>query len=265
MSDVSESDLNLSLKGRVALVCGASTGIGAAAAKLLSQQGATVVALARGEESLKSVTRGLEKAETLAVDLNDHSKLGLKLDEVLKRLGPITILLNNSAGPKGGPISEAKPEEFTAAFHQHLLTNHFLMQKLVPGMRAEKFGRIINVISTSVYAPISGLGVSNTIRGSVASWAKTLSLELGASGITVNSVLPGYTNTPRLAALMKAAAERRNVSESVIAEEWKNVTPLKRFAEPEEVASAIAFLASPAAGFITGVALPVDGGRLPVI
>ena len=253
--------IDLRLEGRTALVTGASAGIGAAAARTLSAHGARVIAVARGEDGLKKLTSGLSGASHWALDVNDHSAFAKRLESA----GPIDILINNSAGPKGGPILDAKPEEFTAAFTQHLLTNQFLAQKLVPAMKERKFGRVINVISTSVYAPIPGLGVSNTIRAAVASWAKTLANEVGPFGITVNSVLPGYTRTERLAQLIKATAARLGKSESEVENEWKNATPARRFAEPEEVAAAIGFLASPAAGFISGVALAVDGGRLPVI
>ena len=262
MSVPAPFDLNLS--GKTALVCGGSSGIGAAAVAVLARQGARVIALARSEDALQKLLKNVDGAEAWVMDLRDHRALGERIDAELKR-GAIEILVNNSSGPKGGPLLAAKPEEFTEAFTQHLLTNQFLAQKLVPGMRAKGYGRIVNVISTSVYAPIANLGVSNTIRGSVAAWAKTLSNEVGAFGITVNSVLPGYTNTERLKTLIAATAERTGKSEAQIIEEWETATPARRFAEPEEIAAAIGFLASPAAGFITGVALAVDGGRLPTI
>ena len=179
--------------------------------------------------------------------------------------GAIEILVNNSSGPKGGAILDASLDEFARAFHQHVLTNQLLAQTLIPGMKKRGYGRIVNVISTSVRVPIPGLGVSNTIRAATASWAKTLTNEVAPFAITVNSVLPGYTNTDRLASLLKSGAERAGLSEEQVAEEWKASTPLRRFAEPEEIAAAIAFLASPAAGYITGTALPVDGGRIGAI
>jgi len=261
------SGLNLSLMGKRALVCGASEGIGRAAAVTLADQGASVLAVARSEEKLKRLMDELPGKDHrfLALDLNSHSDLQDRVqDEVVKR-GEIEILINNSAGPKGGPIADARGEEFVRAFHQHLLTNQLLTQVLLPGMKARGYGRVINVISTSVRAPIPGLGVSNTIRAAVAAWAKTLSLEVGAFGVTVNSVLPGYTRTGRLESLLEAAASRTGKTANEVAEEWKATIPARRFGEPEEVAAAIAFFASPAAGYVNGQVLAVDGGRLPTI
>ena len=250
------------LAGRTALVCGASAGIGKATAVALASLGARVIALARTEAALKEVVAGLpgEGHRALACDLNDHARLTELLKKELER-APIEILVNNSAGPKGGPIVEAKPEEFTLAFTQHILTAQLLAQLLTPGMRDRGYGRIVNVISTSVRVPIPNLGVSNTIRGAMASWAKTMSLELGPHKITVNSVLPGYTETERLSTLLQGTATRLGKTPEAVADEWKGATPARRFGKPEEIAAAVAFLASPLAGFINGVVLPVDGGR----
>lgn len=256
--------MNLNLEGRTALVTGASAGIGAATVRCLAAQGARVIAVARTEAGLQKAIEGLKGAEYWALDLNNRQELGERVSRELAK-NPIAIVVNNSSGPKGGPILQAELEEFQAAFTQHLVTNQFLARLTVPEMKKQGFGRIINVISTSVYAPIPNLGVSNTVRAAVASWAKTLSAEVGAFGITVNSVLPGYTRTERLSQLVRATAARLGKTEEQVIEDWKNATPARRFAEPEEVAAAIGFLASPAAAYINGVALPVDGGRLPVI
>ncbi|MES2855516.1 MAG: SDR family oxidoreductase [Bdellovibrionota bacterium] len=255
--------LDTGLKGRTALVCGASSGIGAAAARILAEQGARVVALARREEPLKKLIDQLPGSghQFLVCDLSYREELRAKITALVKEIGPIEILICNSSGPKAGPIVDATEESFLNTFGQHLLASQTLVQVLLPGMKERGYGRIVNVISTSVKIPIANLGVSNTIRGAVASWAKTLSLEVAASGITVNSVLPGYTETERLAELLKNAAAAQNRPESDIASDWKNATPMKRFAKPHEVAAAIGFFASPAASYITGVAMPVDGGR----
>ena len=260
-------DFQIGLAGKTALVCGASAGIGEATTRVLAGLGARVVAAARTEAALKNLVASLPGSghRVFAVDLNDHARVRAGVGDLLKELGSIEILVNNSSGPKGGPVLDAKPEEFAAAFTQHLVTNQVLAQLLVPGMKAKGYGRIVNVISTSVRMPIPGLGVSNTVRGAVASWAKTLALEVAPFGITVNSVLPGYTKTQRLEQLLKATAERTGRSEADVASEWKRATPVGRFAEPAELAQAVAFLASPAAAFITGVALPVDGGRIGAI
>lgn len=256
--------MNIDLKGRTALVCGASAGIGAASARLLAGQGARVVALARREEELKKLIESLpgQGHRYIVADVMDRPLMASKVKAMLGDVGgAIEILVSNSSGPKGGPILDAKEDEFTSTFEQHLLAGHALAQLLVPGMKERGYGRIVNVISTSVKQPLPNLGVSNTIRSAVASWAKTLAGELAPFGITVNSVLPGYTETDRLFTLLKVNAAAQKRSESEIAEEWKKHTPMRRFGKPEEIASAVAFFASPAAAYITGTALAVDGGR----
>ncbi|MCI0702060.1 MAG: SDR family oxidoreductase, partial [Planctomycetia bacterium] len=161
-----------------------------------------------------------------------------------------------------GPIVEATVEQFLAAFRQQLLASHLLMQWLLPTMKTLGYGRIINVISTSVREPIPGLGVSNTIRGAMASWAKTLSREVGKFNITVNNILPGATKTSRLESIIARKAAQSDTSRDEIEAQIRSEIPLGRFAEPEELGSVIAFLASPAASYISGVSIPVDGGRL---
>jgi 3-oxoacyl-[acyl-carrier protein] reductase len=258
---------SLRLDGKWALVCGASKGIGAAAARALAELGADVTLVARTEESLKESFQSLPATGTqrhgyFTADFDDPAGLKAAVEAWLKRTPKVHILVNNTGGPPGGPIQSAKPEEFLAAFNRHLIGGQTLVQALLPAMRAAGYGRIINVISTSVKEPIKGLGVSNTVRGAVASWAKTLAGELGKDGITVNNVLPGFTRTGRIESLFQARAEKENRSVGEIEAEARALIPLGRIADPEEVAAAIAFLASPAASYITGVSLPVDGGRI---
>ena len=256
--------MDLRLDGKRALVCGASQGIGAACARGLAQQGAEVILLARKQEALEAVRSELpnpDQHQCLAVDLLDHKKLHDSIQQFLPGEKPISILVCNSGGPVGGPLLEADSESFLSAFKQHVLANQVLSKLLLPQMKDAAYGRIINIISTSVKAPIPNLGVSNTIRAAVANWAKTLSLELAPFGITVNNVLPGYTKTPRLENLIKLAAKREECSELKVEEEWKSDVPLGRFASPDEIANAVCFLASPAASYINGINLPVDGGR----
>jgi 3-oxoacyl-[acyl-carrier protein] reductase len=259
--------MRVDLAGKRALVCGASQGIGAAAARALAAAGARVALLARSADALAAVRAELPGSGhvTLAADLGDTVALGQRVDALVRDFGPIEILVCNGGGPKGGPVAQAASEEFTTAFAAHVLANATLARAVLPGMRAAGYGRIVNVISTSVKAPIPGLGVSNTIRAAVASWAKTLSLEVAAHGVTVNNVLPGYTRTQRLAALLDAAAKRTGESVATVEQTWRDAVPAKRFAEPEEVAAAIVFLASPLAGYVNGINLPVDGGRTPVL
>ncbi len=255
--------MNISLKNKNAIVCGSTQGIGEYSALELSKLGANITLVARNEEKLKSVLATLDSSQGqehnyLCIDFSNSTELEQQLT-TLK--GDFHILINNTGGPAGGPITAASPQAFEDAFRMHLINNQLLVKRVVEGMKNAKFGRIINIISTSVKAPIPGLGVSNTIRAAVASWAKTLSLELGAYGITVNNVLPGFTNTNRLKTLITKKAETQGKTEEEIANTMKGAVPANRFGEAYEVANAVAFLCSPAAAYINGINLPVDGGR----
>jgi 3-oxoacyl-[acyl-carrier protein] reductase len=257
---------DLNLRGKTALICGASAGIGLASARLLAARGAKIIAVSRTEATLKEAVRSFEGGghRFLALDLNQHDLLKTKIEaEIANSGGAIEIVLNNSTGPKAGATLDATLEDFAQAFHQQLLTSQLLAQLLVPGMKDRSFGRIINIVSTSVRVPIPNLGVSNTVRAAVASWAKTLSNELGPFGITVNSVLPGFTKTARLDSLLKNAAAQSGANQDDVAQQWKLTIPARRFAEPEEIAAAVGFLASDEASYINGIVLPVDGGRTP--
>lgn len=257
----------LPLIGKRALVCGSSQGIGRACAAALAELGASVVLLARNGERLAAAAAALPIADGarhgwVAADFTEPERVALAVEEQLAEAGPVQILVNNTGGPPGGPIFEALPEEFLTAFRAHVLANQLLVHAVVPGMRESGYGRIINIISTSVKQPIPRIGVSNTIRGAVASWAKTLAGELGPHGITVNNVLPGATRTARLESLIAAKAERTGRAIGEIEQAMREEIPLGRFAEPEEIAAAVAWLATPAAGYVHGINLPVDGGRL---
>ncbi len=258
--------MDIGLQGRRAVVCGASKGIGRAAAIELALLGASVTVIARSEDELGKVAAVLDRKagqvhHALLADFNDLGNLQNTIAAHIQAQGPFHILVNNSGGPPAGPALAAKNEDFEKIFRQHLLGNHVMTQALVEGMKTEKYGRIINVVSTSVKQPIKGLGVSNTIRGAVASWAKTLATELGPFGITVNNVLPGATDTGRMKEIIDGKAARTGKSTDDIRALEVAEIPAGRFAKPEEVAAAIAFLASPAAAYINGVNLPVDGGR----
>ncbi|MCA2961100.1 MAG: SDR family oxidoreductase [Silvanigrellales bacterium] len=256
-----------SLAGRTALVCGASRGIGRATALQLAQQGARVVLLARDEGALLQVAASLPRPHTgehgvVSCDVGQLEVLEKTVSACVAKGGPVHILVNNSGGPKAGPLVEATDDAFTAALTQHVLAAQRLVQVLAPHMKAAAYGRVVNVLSTSVRVPIAGLGVSNTIRAAMAAWAKTLAGELAPQGITVNNVLPGYTTTERFRELVAAAATRTGKSEADIETLWRAQVPMARFAAPEEVASAVCFFASPAASYITGQSLAVDGGRI---
>jgi 3-oxoacyl-[acyl-carrier protein] reductase len=254
------------LKGRHALVCGASQGIGRATAIALAQAGADVTVLARNRATLEAVVKALprplatQQHDWIEVDLANLSMLSVKV-EASAQLRPFQMLINNSAGPAPGDLQTATAEQFLDTFHKHLIASHSLVQSLLPGMRSAGYGRIVNVISTSVKEPIRHLGVSNTIRGAVAAWAKTLATELASAGITVNNVLPGYTRTRRLQQIIDDRALASGQSSEQIVQAMLQTVPAGRFAEPEEIAAAIAFLCSPAAAYINGINLPVDGGR----
>lgn len=254
--------MDLDLSGKRALVCGSTAGIGKAIASELANMGAEVVLLARNEEKLKKgvlelPTQGQQHSYLCAdfIDLESLQKALLKLEK------PIHVLINNTGGPPAGPIVEAKLEEFEAAFSMHLLCNHLLVQHVKESMIKEGYGRIINIISTSVKIPLKGLGVSNTIRGAVANWSKTMSNELAPFGITVNNVLPGATATERLSSIISNKAAKSGQDEASVQKSMENAVPMGRVAQPEEVAAAACFLASPAASYITGINVPVDGGR----
>jgi 3-oxoacyl-[acyl-carrier protein] reductase len=254
--------MNLQLKNKNALVCGSTQGIGKATAILLAEEGANVTLIARNEEKLKLVLSELsnknQKHNYLIADFSKPNELKQVLETSELQFH---ILVNNTGGPAGGPIFNAKIEEFESAFTQHLKCNHILVQSVVPFMKTESYGRIINVISTSVKQPLDGLGVSNTIRGAVASWSKTLANELGEFGITVNNVLPGATSTERLNEIIKNKSNKTGLTIDAVSNNMKNASPTKRFAKPEEIANAIIFLASEKASFINGINVPVDGGR----
>jgi 3-oxoacyl-[acyl-carrier protein] reductase len=253
----------LILEGRRALVCGSSAGIGRAAAGALAEAGASVSLLARNRAALEEVRAGLAGTghAVLVADFDDPDAVREAVAAALTEHGPHHVLVNNTGGPPGGAAHAAAAEAYLAAFRRHLIVSHLLVQLLLPGMRAAGFGRVINVVSTSVKEPIAGLGVSNTVRGAVASWAKTLAGELGCDGITVNNVLPGFTRTARLESLFRAAAQRTGRSLAEVEAEARAQVPLGRFAEPHEIAAAIVFLATPGAAYVNGINLPVDGGR----
>jgi 3-oxoacyl-[acyl-carrier protein] reductase len=257
--------MDLNLNGKHALVCGSTQGIGKAAAIELALLGATVTLLARDAGKLQSVLSELsvttgQHHDFLAADFSNPSALRQTLEAYPKR-DEITILLNNTGGPPPGQAIDARSEDFVNAFTNHLLCNQVLVQSVVDGMKKLKYGRIINVISTSVKIPIRGLGVSNTIRGAVANWAKTLSVELGGFGITVNNVLPGATMTGRLESIIQRSADKNKMTFEESKLEMIKEIPAGRIAAASEVGAAIAFLASPAASYINGINLPVDGGR----
>lgn len=253
-----------SLLGKTALICGASQGIGEASAIVLAEAGAQVFVLARRKEELDRLVVSLPKHEqfkakhqAIVCDLGKSADI----EAALKPHLGFDIIVHNVAGPKAGPLIGAEQDELAAAISLHLFSAQKILQLSFPHMKNKQWGRVINIISTSVKAPINNLGVSNTVRGAMASWSKTMANELGMYGITVNNVLPGYTRTPRFEALKKNTAEGKNISEAAVETAWIEATPVKRIAEPKEIAAAVLFLASTEASYVNGINLPVDGGR----
>jgi 3-oxoacyl-[acyl-carrier protein] reductase len=259
--------MNLDLTNKNAIVCGSTQGLGRASAIELALLGANVTLVARNEATLKETLKSLDSSKGqqhsyFVADFSKPEEVKAGIEKHLEANPSVHILVNNTGGPAGGAILEAKIEEFTQAFSNHLICNHILVQACVPIMKSAGFGRIINVISTSVKQPINGLGVSNTTRGAVASWSKTLANELGQFGITVNNVLPGYTKTARLDFVVNARANATGLAKEEMEKVFQSDIPAGRFGEAEEFGAAVAFLCSPAAAYINGVNLPVDGGRL---
>lgn len=258
--------MEISLENKMAIVSGSTQGIGKAAAEALAKSGATVVLLARNKEKLEQVANGLptpkgQKHQILVADFSQPSELKKVISNWVSAGNHADILVNNTGGPKGGSIADAPIEEFIMAFNQHLICNHILVQALLPKMKANRFGKIINVISTSVKQPLPQLGVSNTIRGAVGNWSKTLANELGQFNITVNNVLPGATNTERLKSIAENKSAMSQESVDAIFDQMASESPMKRIAEPAEIAQAILFLASSMGSYVNGINIPVDGGR----
>ena len=263
---VKKEFMNLNLIDKHAVVCGSTQGIGKASAIELALMGANVTLIARNEDALKKTIAELDHSKKqqhqyIVADFINPADLTEKINAYVSKNGPVNILVNNTGGPAGGPIIDAKLSEFMQTFSNHLLCNHIITQAVVPGMKQSGYGRIINIISTSVKDPIKGLGVSNTIRAAVANWSKTLSKELGQFGITVNNVLPGATKTQRLTSILDSKSQKTGVNKEQLEKEMLHEIPLSRFADAAEVAAAVAFLASPAAAYISGINIPVDGGR----
>jgi len=256
----------LDLTGKKAMVCGSTQGIGKASAVQLASLGAAITLVARKEDDLKLTLKELstkagQRHDYIVADFDKPEELRKNVESYLKSRHQFHILVNNTGGPTGGEITKARPEEFVNTFQRHLICNHILVQLLMEGMKSNKYGRIINIISTSVKEPIKGLGVSNTIRAAVANWSKTMSFELAPFGITVNNILPGATETGRITEIVANTAKKTAKTVEQVRADMLSKIPAGRFAKPEEIAYAVAFLASPEAAYINGTNMPVDGGR----
>jgi 3-oxoacyl-[acyl-carrier protein] reductase len=258
--------MNLDLTNKAALVCGASQGLGLACATELALMGANIIAVSRNENKLKSVIQNLNTAkhqqhDFLVIDLSKPDEVKQTISSFLSKGNTIQILINNAGGPPSAPMIDTDAAEIEKAFRTHVISSHILAQLVVPGMKAAGFGRIVNIVSTSVKQPINGLGISNTVRAAVANWAKTLANEISSFGITINNVLPGYTNTDRVDYLFTKQATEQGINKEEIFKRMAASIPAGRLGEPAEFGAAVAFLCSPAAAYINGINLPVDGGR----
>jgi 3-oxoacyl-[acyl-carrier protein] reductase len=258
--------MDLDLTNKTALVCGASQGLGLACATELALLGANVIAASRNEEKLSKAIQQLDTSKGqqhsyLAVDLSNPDDVKEKVNAFIAKGNTIHILINNAGGPPSAPMIDTDAAEIEKAFRTHVISSHLLAQAVVPGMKEAGYGRIINIVSTSIKQPINGLGISNLVRAAVANWAKTLANEIGRFGITVNNVLPGNINTARLDYLFSKQAADAGVEQEAIVKKASSAIPAGRIGEPAEFGAAVAFLCSPAATYINGINLPVDGGK----
>ena len=262
--------MNLDLTGKFAIVCGSTQGLGYASAVELALLGANVTLVARNEDKLKAALQNLDRSKQqihnyFVADFQFPDQVKNAIEKHLTQNPSVNILVNNTGGPKGGPALSATTEEFLQAFNSHLICNHILVQAVAPSMKSSGYGRIINIISTSVKQPIADLGVSNTIRAAVANWSKTLANELGPFGITVNNVLPGFTQTARAKSLIESKSQQTSKTPEEVLKNMKAEIPVRRIGKPEDFGAAVAFLCSPAASYINGINLPVDGGKLSTL
>ena len=257
--------MNLGLEGRTALVCGASDGLGLAIARGLAAEGTNLVICARTAAKLEAAAAELAKGgiEVLAVptDLTDVGQIDALATAALERFGVVDILVNNAGGPPPGRFDDLDESAWRAAVDLTLMSAVELTRRLLPPMREQKWGRVINVTSTSVKQPVDGLMLSNSIRSAVVGWAKTLANEIGPDQVLVNNVCPGYTTTDRLQELAANVAGRQNISPDDVYKGWAAQIPLRRLATPDEFAKLVVFLASEAASYITGTTIAIDGGR----
>jgi 3-oxoacyl-[acyl-carrier protein] reductase len=258
---------NYSLLGKNALVLGASQGLGLGVARALSEAGATVIIASRNHSKLEKAitTLSIEKGQQhkwVVIDTLQLADSKNTIEALVNSVEGIDILINNTGGPAPKSMLDTTIEDLENGFISHLLHTHQTSLLLLPHMRKNGFGRIVNILSTSIKEPIDQLGVSNTVRVAVANWAKTLSREVAIDGVTINNVLPGFTDTERVGVIFENRAKEKGVSVSEVKAQLESTIPAGRMGMVEEFAAAVLFLCTPAASYINGVNLPVDGGTI---
>lgn len=257
--------MKLGLDGRVAVVGGASTGLGFAVAEALAREGAGVLIVSRSRQRIDLAVERLravagDRVAGMAGDLTDPATPARAVAAAAERLGPPTVVVANGGGPPAMAAVDAGADDLEAACRLLLLPVQRLLEASLAGMREQGWGRFVAITSVAVLEPQPGLVLSNALRAAVTGYLKSVAVEVAGSGITVNSVCPGYTATDRLAELARAGAERDGGSPESILDGWSRHAPIGRLLRPEEVGATVAFLCSQQASGITGVALPVDGG-----
>ncbi len=258
--------MDLGLSGKVALVCGASRGIGFAAAEEFAREGAQVVICARDRASLDAAVARLAPIGALVVpivaDLSTEAGIAAAVGQTQERFARVDVLVTNTGGPPTGSATGHDWAAWERASDLLLRSAVEMTRAFVPGMRERRWGRVIGITSLAVKQPVTGLVLSNSLRAAVTGYFRTLAEEIAADGVTANTVLPGYTETERLEALADATMKRTGRTRDAVYDDWREQTPARRLGAPAEVAAMIAFLASERAGFVTGQAILVDGGAV---
>lgn len=254
--------MDLVLNGRVAIVSAASQGLGRACAHALAREGARVAILSRRQEELDKVKTEIGAAMAVACDLSHAEQIESAVAKVRNELGPVSILVNNCGGPPAGTFDSITDQQWADSFQQVFLSTLRMTRAVLPMMRTQKWGRIVNIVSMSVEQPIGGLIVSNAFRPALAGWAKTLAAEVAADNILVSCAAPGRIGTARTQYLDNAASEKTGRPIEEIRKERLAAVPLKRYGTPEEFGSTVAFLASERASYLTGSVIRIDGGAV---
>jgi len=257
--------LDLGLKNKIALVCGSSKGLGKATAKCLALEGASVILCSSNPDNLQKAKRDIQEVSTaevtaISANLSEHDDVSRLIEILFKQYSCIDILVNNTGGPPPGKFEELSIDAWRKAYEAMFVSAVMLTQSVLPGMKSQRWGRILNITSIAVKQPVENLILSNSIRAGITGFARTLANEVASFGITVNNILPGFTRTERLVNLAEETAGRKGVSIEEAYQTWVKDIPMNRLGEPEEFGNVVAFLASERASYVTGASITVDGG-----